>query len=78
MLDRVIVCTVTYNSSWYLDRLVRSIDCQSIKVEKIIVIDNASSEEHIKKIRKLEKDFSSLEIVQLKENLGGAGGFQTY
>lgn len=75
-MDRVIVCTVTYNSSGFLDRLVKAVSSQSVMVEKIVAVDNASSDEHANKNRLLAEEFPRLEIVHSKENLGGAGGFQ--
>lgn len=75
-MDKVIVSTVTYNSSHFLKRLVKAVALQKYPVEKVVVVDNASSKEHKKVIAELTIKFPFLEIVTSKENLGGAGGFE--
>ena len=74
--DKIILLTVTYNSSIFLERLVKSVAVQTYEIYKLIVVDNASSKEHADKIQKLANDYPFIEIVKLENNLGGAGGFQ--
>lgn len=76
VVDKIIVATVTYNSSHYLRRLVEAVAIQKYPVEKIVAIDNASTEEHKKAISALAADYPFLEVVTSSENLGGAGGFE--
>lgn len=74
--DKVIVATVTYNSSHFLRRLVEAVAVQKYHVEKIIAVDNASTEKHKSAIVALAAEFPILEVVTSSENLGGAGGFE--
>lgn len=76
MIDKVIVATVTYNSSNFLERLVEAVALQKYPVDKVVVIDNASSEEHRKAICELALRYAFLEVVRSSQNLGGAGGFE--
>lgn len=75
-MDKVVIVTVTYNSSDFLARLIRAISLQTAPVEKVVVVDNASSEEHAIKNMQLAQKYSFVEIVLSPENLGGAGGFE--
>ena len=76
MTDNVILLTVTYNSSHFLERLVKAAHSQTYKLNRIVVVDNASNEEHSAKIKKLCNEYPEMEVVRSEENLGGAGGFQ--
>lgn len=75
-MDRVIIATVTYNSSHFLRRLVEHAAKQTHKVDKIVAVDNASYEEHVLKNKELMEEYPFLEIVRMEDNLGGAGGFE--
>lgn len=74
--ENIIVVTVTYNSSHFLKKLVKAVYEQTYKINRIVVVDNASSEEHENEIKKLSEKYLTMNIVRLKDNLGGAGGFQ--
>lgn len=65
---------VTYNRK---DKLKKAIEClkkQTFKPEKIIIIDNASTD-GTQDILKDYKNDNLVKCVRLEENLGGAGGF---
>lgn len=74
--QKVILVTVTYNSSNYLEKLIKAVSSQSYKIEKAIIVDNNSSKEHFTKIQRLCDEFPLFEIIRSDVNLGGAGGFQ--
>lgn len=74
--DKVILVTVTFNSSNYLERLLKSLRNSTINLYKIIIVDNKSKLEHLKKIDELVNDENNIEVLHLESNLGGAGGFQ--
>jgi len=74
--DKVILVTVTFNSSNYLERLLKSLRNSTINLYKIIIVDNKSKLEHLKKVDALVNDENSIEVLHLDSNLGGAGGFQ--
>jgi len=75
-LDKVIISTVTYNSSHFLKRLVEAVASQTYPVLKMIIVDNASSVEHKVVIDELATTFPFVEVLTANENLGGAGGFE--
>lgn len=67
---------VTYNSSSFLQKAVEGLINQTAKVDHIIIVDNASSVEHKEAIKKIEKEYTRVHVLYLKENTGGAGGFE--
>lgn len=72
----VCAIVVTYNRIKYLERCLQSLLRQTVPVEKIIVIDNCSTDLTVEVLheRWLPR-FGCIELLQLPENLGGAGGF---
>lgn len=66
----VVVC---YNSASVITNLLNKLLAQTVAFSKIIIVDNNSIDQTINKV--LELNNNKLEIIQLKENLGGAGGF---
>jgi len=75
-MDKVIISTVTYNSSHFLKRLVEAVSLQTFPVLRMIIVDNASTNEHKKVIDELALNYSFVEVVTAQDNLGGAGGFE--
>ena len=72
---KVVVVTVTFNSSNYLLRLIQSLKNQTYPIYKIIVVDNNSNEEHRNIIKNLKDENGELiDIDWLQDNTGGAGG----
>mgnify|MGYP000029916967 CR=1 FL=1 len=67
--------TVTFNSSHFLKRVIEALENQTYLVDEIVVVDNNSNEENKENIRKLLKNKEHIHIIWMKENLGGAGGF---
>lgn len=76
MKTRVVAVTVTFNSSHYIKRAIEALVSQTYPVEKIIVVDNNSKETDYVKLQELNEKYEQVEFVWLKENSGGAGGFQ--
>lgn len=74
--DKVVVVTVTYNSSQYLKRQIEALMRSTVQIEKIVVVDNKSNDEHWKNVRKMALDNSKIDLLRQEENLGGAGGFE--
>lgn len=73
--DNVIAITVTYNRMNTLKKTINALINQSYELEKIIIVDNNSSEEHKNELKDLEKNNDLIEVIWKNENLGGAGGF---
>lgn len=74
-MDKVIALTVTYNRSDKLEKVITSLLKQKVELEKIIIVDNNSSEFHKKEIEKIVNKSSKIKLISLKQNTGGAGGF---
>lgn len=74
--DKVIVVTVTYNSSNYLKRLLKSLRRSDYHIFKIIIVDNNSNKSHANAIDNMCKEYLECDLLRLKNNLGGAGGFE--
>lgn len=77
MNDRIVCVVVTFNRKNYLIECLNGLLSQSIEVEKIIIVDNASTDgtEGL-----LAENFflnnSKISYYKLPVNLGGAGGFK--
>jgi GT2 family glycosyltransferase len=74
MTDQVAAVVVTYNRVDKLGRVLDSILAQTRPVERLIVIDNASTDS-TPQLLSVYHDDPRVEIVRLDSNTGGAGGF---
>lgn len=72
--EMVVAITVTYNDYGYLKRALQYLRSQTVKVSKIVVVDNHSDEE-FKELLAGEED-ERVEVLWLPDNVGGAGGFE--
>ena len=72
---RVIAVTVTYNRTETLRKTIEALSNQKYELEKIIVVDNNSNEEHKGRLREIESNNDLVEVIWREDNLGGAGGF---
>lgn len=70
----IVAVVVTYNRCELLKKCLDSLDNQTFKLDKIIVIDNFSSDDTLEYLHKTNNTL--IEIVELPENIGGAGGFE--
>ena len=70
----IVAITVTYNDAEYLRKCVDGLINQTFPLYKIIIVDNNSNAQNREIINTLESDV--VEVLALKENFGGAGGFQ--
>ncbi len=76
MQDKVIAIVVTYNRKDLLAECLSSLQEQTYKLSKIILIDNASTDgtyDFIHTSGRFNQDL--IEYVQMETNTGGAGGF---
>ena len=75
---KICAIVVTFNRINFLERCLGALLSQIIPLDKIIVVDNCSTDNTIQVLKDrwlpLHK---KIELVSLKENLGGAGGFYT-
>lgn len=76
MSIRIAAVVVTYNRKDLLERCLRSLTAQTRKPDRVIIVDNASSDGTAHMLA--EHGWLSREdmvLLQLPENTGGAGGF---
>jgi rhamnopyranosyl-N-acetylglucosaminyl-diphospho-decaprenol beta-1,3/1,4-galactofuranosyltransferase len=70
--ERVCAVVVTYNRREMLVECLRALQAQSRAPDRILVVDNASTDGTPKLVR---SDFPDVDLLALEENVGGAGGF---
>jgi len=63
---------VTYNRSKLLQRCLEALRNQTYPVSKILVVNNASTDDTLPR---LQSEFPEAEVLNLSQNTGGAGGF---
>ncbi len=71
--DRVCAIVVTYNRKALLRDCLDALRRQTRPLDAILVVDNASTD-GTREL--LTRDYACLEIMNLPENIGGAGGFR--
>ena len=71
---RVACVVVTRDRRALLGKCLSALLAQTHPVERIIVVDNQSSDGTPELVR---QEFPTLELIPLQENVGGAGGFAT-
>lgn len=73
--NKVCAVIVTYNRKELLKEVISAIVNQTYQPEKILVINNASTDDTADMVDKEFGYVSSLELINMESNLGGAGGF---
>ena len=77
-MHRVVAVTVTYNDAEYLKNCVEHLCSQIAPLHKIIIVDNNSNETNKAIIAEIKAKYQdAIDVLELKENLGGAGGFES-
>lgn len=71
----VYAVVVTFNRAKLLKKCLESIRNQTYEVKKIIIINNASTDETKKVLENIESLRPFIDIIHLNRNIGGAGGF---
>lgn len=74
--EKVTVITVTYNRTKTLQKCVEALLKQTYPVDEIIIVDNNSCEEEKRRIEAIAEQHDCIRLIYLKENRGGAGGFE--
>lgn len=78
MKNKHIAVVVTYNRYQLLSCAVTALACQTRSLDRIIIVDNASSDGTCQRLRDdgfLDRE--NVELLALSENSGGAGGFRS-
>lgn len=71
---KVAAIVVTYNRCELLKKTLSALEAQEYPVEKILVIDNASTDDTQEMLR-ARRNTAPITVHQLRHNTGGAGGF---
>ncbi|MAG39957.1 hypothetical protein CMI41_03245 [Candidatus Pacearchaeota archaeon] len=74
-MKKIIAVIVTRNRRLLLSECLESLSKQTRTLEKIIVIDNDSTDKTKTFMENLVKDSNNLEYIRLPKNMGPAGGF---
>ncbi|MFL2068941.1 glycosyltransferase [Leuconostoc mesenteroides] len=74
-MNKYIAGFVTFNRSDKLINAVNSIENQTVKPQKILIVDNASVDDTLKVVEDLKLKHSNIIYLRLSTNIGGAGGF---
>lgn len=76
MIDtKYAVVIVTYNREQFLRRCIDNVTNQTIAPRSIIVVNNASTDGTKNHLETLDKQNGIFDIINLPQNIGGAGGF---
>jgi GT2 family glycosyltransferase len=78
MDSRSLIIIVTYNSSGFIEECLKSISVQSYKDWQMVLVDNGSTDDTIKKVREFRNqtaafDSNNFRLIRLKKNMGFAG-----
>ena len=77
-MHRGTAVTVTYNDAEYMRICVEHLCSQTYPLHKVIIVDNNSNEANKAIIGEIKAKYqNAIEVLELKENLGGAGGFES-
>ncbi len=76
MEPRVVAVVVTWNRAALLERLLRAIDAGERRPERVVVVDNASTDGTPALLEELSTELTTpITVQRLSRNTGGAGGF---
>jgi GT2 family glycosyltransferase len=75
-MEQVAAVVVTFNRIEKLQTVIASIEAQTFRPSKLVIVDNASSDGTGDYLGSLKSSLD-LDIVSLPTNTGGAGGFST-
>ncbi len=72
----VVAVVVTWNRAELLERVLRAVDQQTVPPSRVLVVDNASTDETPELLTRLTEELEvRIEVTRLARNSGGAGGF---
>ncbi|GEA77085.1 glycosyl transferase family 2 [Latilactobacillus sakei] len=72
---KIAAVIVTHNRREKLEKAIDSLLNQSMPVEKIVIVDNQSTDDTYDFLTEKAQTFSQIQVIHSEENLGGAGGF---
>lgn len=71
------IVVVTYNREKLLRECISRIEQQTIRADKVIIVNNASTDGTAAYLESLSGQSEAYRIINCRENVGGAGGFAT-
>ncbi|WP_339197955.1 glycosyltransferase family 2 protein [Aeribacillus sp. FSL k6-2211] len=74
-MKRVGCIIVTFNKLELLKECINAVLNQTVKVDKIFIVDNASTDNTRDYVEQLTKKYNNIIYSRLEKNMGGAGGF---
>lgn len=74
-MERIGCVVVTFNKVNLLQECISSLLNQTVEIDKIIIVDNASTDKTQKYLEKVTETNTNIINCRLEKNLGGAGGF---
>lgn len=74
--EKIYAVVVTYNRLHLLKKTINALKGQTVKPDKVIIVDNASIDSTSDYLKELQDD-TLFRIINLNHNMGGAGGFST-
>ncbi|SIS97283.1 glycosyltransferase family 2 protein [Paracoccus saliphilus] len=75
VLTNTTAVIVTYNRSAKLMKVLDALERQSLSLDTILIVDNASTDDTQDRVEAYAKDMPVIRYLRLPENVGGAGGF---
>ena len=69
-MDKVSVIVPNYNTEKYIDRCIESLVNQTYKNIEIIIVDDASKDNSIQVIKKYQKKYENILLIELENNKG--------
>ena len=69
------IVIVTYNREALLRECIRQVNCQTVQASSIVIVNNASTDGTNAYLDELENQGERYDIINLPQNIGGAGGF---
>lgn len=75
LMNRIAAVICNYNKSEYVINCIQSVMESAFKEFDVLVVDNASSDDSVERIRRQYGD--DVKLFVNRENLGGSGGFNT-
>lgn len=75
MTKSICAVIVTHNRKELLRECLEALLNQTLIINKIIVVNNASIDGTTEMLKKYKQEYSQIETINLTKNVGGAGGF---
>ncbi|AWF81870.1 glycosyl transferase [Microbulbifer sp. A4B17] len=75
MTSKIFAVIVTYNRKELLENTLKAVQSQTENIYKIVVVNNCSTDGTHQLLENASQADPKLQVLNLKENIGGAGGF---